>query len=254
MLLVADVHGARQALADVAGMGEKLLVLGDLINFIDYRTYEGIAADLLGLDTVREMVELRARGRFDEARGVWGMAAERHGGDLWADHRSAIAAAYDDILPVLEGSGAVVTYGNVDNPKLLAEGMPPGSSFLSHGVVEVEGWTVGIVGGGSPSPLDVPGEVSNDVMSERLAGLGPVEVLCTHVPPAIPQLEQDTIGGRNKGSQPVLDYIIEHQPAYHFFGDIHQPQATAWPLGRTASRNVGYFRATGRAVRLPPRR
>ena len=44
----------------------------------------------------------------------------------------------------------------------------------------------------------------------------------------------------------VRDYLIEHQPRYHYFGDIHQPQAVSWRVGRTLCRNVGYFRATGR--------
>ncbi len=37
MLLVSDVHGAADALRSVAASGELVCVLGDLINFIDYR-------------------------------------------------------------------------------------------------------------------------------------------------------------------------------------------------------------------------
>ena len=85
-------------------------------------------------------------------------------------------------------------------------------------------------------------------MSDRLAAIGPVDVLCTHVAPAVTPLATDVIGGRQKGSPAVLNYIEEHQPAYHYFGDIHQPQAVSWRIGNTLSHNVGYFRATGRAV------
>jgi Icc-related predicted phosphoesterase len=84
-------------------------------------------------------------------------------------------------------------------------------------------------------------------MAAKLDQLGPVDVLCTHVPPAVPMLASDVIGGRPKGSGPILDYIKEHRPRYHFFGDIHQPRALSWRLGETMCRNVGYFRATGRA-------
>jgi hypothetical protein len=31
---------------------------------------------------------------------------------------------------------------------------------------------------------------------------------------------------------------------------VHQPQASTWRIGRTRCRNVGYFRATGRPLRL----
>ncbi|MBT8216380.1 MAG: metallophosphoesterase, partial [Acidimicrobiia bacterium] len=72
MILVADVHGASDRLRRlVARLDQPLLVLGDLINFTDYRTYEGILADLAGRDFVRRLVELRMAGRFDEARALW---------------------------------------------------------------------------------------------------------------------------------------------------------------------------------------
>ncbi|MGH9053930.1 MAG: metallophosphoesterase, partial [Acidimicrobiia bacterium] len=60
MLLVADVHGAAEALGKVAGRGETLLVLGDLVNFIDYRSLDGILADVYGKQFVAEVVALRA--------------------------------------------------------------------------------------------------------------------------------------------------------------------------------------------------
>jgi hypothetical protein len=62
-------------------------------------------------------------------------------------------------------------------------------------------------------------------------------------------LSRDVIGGRLKESPAVLAYLLDHRPRWHYFGDIHQPQATSWRVGVTRSVNVGYFRATGRAVR-----
>ena len=107
---------------------------------------------------------------------------------------------------------------------------------------------MGIVGGGVPG-LGVPGEVSEEEMWRKLSGMGSVEILCTHVAPAIRALSSDVIGGRPKQSQAVVEYIAEHRPRWHYFGDIHQPQAVRWRVGATWCRNVGYFRATGRAVR-----
>jgi len=79
--------------------------------------------------------------------------------------------------------------------------------------------------------------------------MGAVDVLCTHAAPAVPQLSCDTIGGRCKHSEAVLGYLLAHGPRWHYFGDVHQPQALSWRVGATLCRNVGYFRLTERAVR-----
>jgi Icc-related predicted phosphoesterase len=126
--------------------------------------------------------------------------------------------------------------------------LPDGVTFVDAGVFDLEGIRVGIVGGGVAS-LGVPGEVDDETMHDRLSRLGPVDMLCTHVAPAVRPLASDVIGGRPKQSLPVLHYLLEHRPRWHYFGDIHQPQATRWRVGETVCRNVGYFRATGRAVR-----
>lgn len=249
MLLVSDVHGATDALRRVAASGEQLVVLGDLINFIDYRTYEGIVATVVGRDVVRTMVALRLAKRWDEARRVWGAAYAGSPEELRARYAAVIEAAYAEVCPALAGSGAIVTYGNVDQPEQLAAALPPDCRFVADAaVIEIDGVRVGIAGGGTPTPLRIPGEVSEEELTRRLASLGSVDVLCTHVAPAIPPLATDVLGGRHKGSGPVLRYIESMQPRFHFFGDIHQPQATMWRLGRTLCRNVGYFRATGRAI------
>jgi Icc-related predicted phosphoesterase len=88
-------------------------------------------------------------------------------------------------------------------------------------------------------------------MTAILDGLGPVDVLCTHVPPAVPALRTDVITGREeRGSEPIGEYLRRIQPIYHLFGDVHQPQASTWRVGRTRCVNAGYFRATGRYLRL----
>lgn len=248
MLIIADVHGATAALRRVAGAGESLVVLGDLINFIDYRTNDGIVTDIAGRTFVAEMVRLRTAGRFDEARAHWlGFIGGREDEMREAFDR-AITAAYRDVCPALEGSGAYVTFGNVDRPDLLAATLPAGCRFVDGEVVEIEGVRFGIAGGGMVS-LGTPGEVSEEVMAAKLDRLGPVDVLGTHLPPAVIPLSTDVIGGRAKGSQAILDYLRRHRPPWHYFGDVHQPQAITWRVGTTKCVNVGYFRATGRAVR-----
>jgi Icc-related predicted phosphoesterase len=248
MLIVADVHGANDALARVARRGEPLLVLGDLLNLVDYRDGSGLLCDLLGRDLVLEVLELRRRGGYGAANEKWREFVAGKEVETMARYDALVAAAYAEVAAALAGAEAYVTYGNADRPGVLRRSLPPGVRFVDGDVVEVEGLRVGIVGGGAMR-LGVPGETPDEDLAGKLSGLGPVDVLCTHVPPAVPPLSFDVIGGKSKASPAVLDYLRQHRPRWHYFGDVHQPQATCWRVGETLCRNVGFFRMTGRPVR-----
>jgi Icc-related predicted phosphoesterase len=248
MLLVSDVHGANDALARVAAMGEPLLVLGDLLNLVDYRTMDGLLAELFGKPMVAEVARLRARGDHDAARDKWRESAAGRGEDLRARLNELVEASYAETQRALEGAEAYVTYGNVDRPDMLAKALPVGSTYLDGETVEIEGLLVGFVGGAIVT-TGGPGEVTEADLAAKLERLGPVDILCTHAAPAIPQLATDVIAGFAKQSVAVLEYVERFRPPFHYFGDIHQPQATEWRVGETRCRNVGYFRATGRPVR-----
>lgn len=254
MLLVSDVHGAFSALRRVAHQGEPLLILGDFLNYVDYRTGAGMVADILGLDFALQVAQARRTGAFGEARTMWAEAGARLGGGLGSAFYEQAVHQYDEAAAALEGGRGFATFGNVDIPDLLRSSLPDGFQFVNGEVVEVEGWRIGFVGGAYPSPFQREAPVTEEVMAARLDQLGPVDVLCTHLPPAVDSLRIDTITGRReRSSNAVLEYIERRQPAYHFFGDVHQPRATRWRIGSTIAHNVGYFRATGRAVRLAPR-
>lgn len=245
MLLVADTHGANRALARLARAGEPLLVLGDLLDLFDYRTGKGLMAELVGRDLVLEFVRLREHGQAAAARAAWQEFEEEHGEEVRAGWERMVRAGYAEVAEALAGAEAYVTFGNADRPDLLRESLPPGVRFVDAEVVEIEGLRVGFVGGGGT----YPGRVGEQELAAKLAGLGPVDVLCTHLPPAILPLARDVISGRTKQSVAVLEYLLQQRPRWHYFGDVHQPQALFWRVGETLCRNVGYFRATGRAVR-----
>lgn len=247
MNLVSDVHGAFGALHRVAREGQ-LLVLGDLVNLIDYRTTEGIVPDVVGTELVSEIAALRAAGRERDASTVWESWAAGTDIDFRAEVGRRMRSSYEEMSDALYGTRAIVTHGNVDDPALLIAHLPPDCRYVDAEVVEIEGQRVGFVGGGIPR-IGSRGEISDDDMRTKLAQLGEVDILCTHVAPAIDVLAQDVLASHLKGSQPVLDYIDRAQPAFHYFGDVHQPRALRWRRGRTVCVNVGYFRATGRAYR-----
>lgn len=252
MLLVADVHGAFEALRRLARSGEPLLILGDLINFVDYRTTDGIAATVLGREFVAQVARLRAVGDYRGSRRLWRETMAGREAEVRRRIGEEVLRQYEQTGRALEGGTCYVTYGNVDWPDALHDCLPAGSQFVDGRVVEIEGMRVGVVGGGAPTPLGVAGEVSEEAMAAKLEQLGAVDVLCSHLPPAVPALHTDVITGRKEGSsEAIRRYVMEVQPAYHYFGDIHQPKANRWRLGKTRCVNVGYFRATRRAVRHP---
>jgi Icc-related predicted phosphoesterase len=253
VLIVSDVHGEFAALARAAASGVPLLVLGDLLNLMDYRTGEGMVADVLGLDFARASAARRAAGDFEGMRALWVDRVGDRTAEVRAALHEAAVAQYEAARDALAGAEAYVTYGNVDRPELLRRHLPEGARFLDAEVVEIEGVRVGFVGGGVATPLRAEGEVTDEEMRRKLERLGPVDVLCSHLPPAVPSLHRDVVTGRpERASRPILDYLRRVQPPFHFFGDVHQPQAGTWRVGRTRCQNVGYFRATRRPFLFEP--
>jgi Icc-related predicted phosphoesterase len=203
--------------------------------------------DVVGEDLVGRVVDLRTRHRFDEASELWRRENAARFDEIRDRVRAAMRVEYESVARSLERYVAFVTFGNVDDPAMLADMLPETATFVDARVVEIDGYSVGFVGGGVPS-IGSAGEVSAEQMEAKLASLGSVDILCTHVPPSVDVLSSDVIGGRAKGSTPILEYLMEYRPAYHYFGDVHQPTASRWRVGETACINVGYFRATGRAI------
>ncbi len=244
--VVSDVHGRTDALA-VAGRGaDALICLGDLLLFLDYADYgRGIFADLFGEQAARSYVELRTAKRFDEARTLSASliaAKTQNGRGPFEDAIARQYAALFDALP----EPAYLTYGNVDVPQMWASHVKPGHHVLDGGTVELDGWAFGFVGGGLRSVYRTPNEMSEEEFSAKLEAVGAVDVLCTHIPPAVPELLYDTVARRmEKGSVALIEAIKATRPRYALFGHVHQPLARRTRIGVTECLNVGHFRATG---------
>lgn len=255
MLALSDIHFALEPLRRVAATGETLLILGDLINLTDYRTGEGAVAEVLGIDFSRASASARGEGDFQRMRSLW---LERVGDqidEIRLEIGKAIDAQYERVAEALDGGHGYVIHGNVDRPGSLQRSLPAGYEYLHGETRDIEGLRFGFVGGGAATPLHAEGEVSEEDLEQLLGEIGPVDILCTHVPPALGPLRTDVVTGRaERGSVPILHYLERHAPRLHLFGDVHQPQASTWRVGRTRCRNVGYFRATERPLRLDPAR
>ena len=65
---ISDVHGAVGDLDAVAKDCDALLVLGDLINILDYRSMDGILVEVFGRESVAEAARLRKVGSRKRGR------------------------------------------------------------------------------------------------------------------------------------------------------------------------------------------
>jgi Icc-related predicted phosphoesterase len=254
---VSDVHGTADALA-LAGGADMLICLGDLLLFLDYADPgQGIFAELYGAEYTREYIELRTAKRFDEARRLTRQLMARNGaaadpggsgpGGLRASADGIIRRQYKELFEALP-EPAYLTYGNVDVPEMWQEYLKPGHQVIDGGRAEAGGFTFGFAGAGLVSPYRTPNEIPEDAFSAKLEAAvagGPVDVLCTHVPPAVPELLYDVVARRMEtGSTALLEVIRQVQPRYALFGHVHQPLARRFRIGRTECVNVGHFRAT----------
>lgn len=241
--VVSDVHGAVEALSKAGDGADALVCLGDLVLFIDYADHSrGIFPDLFGAENAARMVALRMAKRFDDARAL--------DAELWSgiDKRAAIESAvrkqYAELFAAFPAP-TYATYGNVDIPALWPEYAAPGTTVLDGGTAEIGGLVFGFVGGGLRTPYRTPYEVDDESYAEKVAALGPVDVLCSHIPPAVPELCYDTVARRfERGSEALLDAINETRPKYALFGHVHQPLARRMRIGTTECVNVGHFNAT----------
>jgi Icc-related predicted phosphoesterase len=243
--VISDLHGAVEHIPAAAADSDRLVVLGDLINVLDYRTMDGILVDIFGKEPVAQAASLRAEGKFHEARE----AIRRHapeGIDIRVRVGELAREQYRHVFEALP-DGTIATFGNVDIPDLLRSMLPASITFVEAGTFDLAGLRWGIVGGGVHTPLGIPGELPDEEHRARLEALGDVDVVGTHMPPRIPWLCYDTVARKfEPGNEPLIAYIQEHQPRYALFGHVHNPLASQGMIGRTQLVNVGHFQADGR--------
>ncbi|MFI6683631.1 metallophosphoesterase [Streptomyces sp. NPDC050485] len=247
--VVSDVHGNAEGLAKAGNGADALICLGDLVLFLDYADHSrGIFPDLFGVENADRIVALRTARRFEEAREL--------ARSLWAglDREAAIEAAvrrqYAEMFAAFPAP-TYATYGNVDMPDLWPQYARPGTTVLDGQRVEIAGRVFGFVGGGLRTSMRTPYEISDEEYAAKVEAIGEVDVLCSHIPPEVPELVYDTVARRfERGSRALLAAIRRTRPRYALFGHVHQPLARRMRVGRTECVNVGHFAATSRPFAL----
>jgi Icc-related predicted phosphoesterase len=247
--IISDIHGEYGALADQLEPGDTAVLLGDYVNLIDFQTLEGILSDVYSREQVARALELFAKGDPHEARRrvreVVGSSSEQSAriGQLVAESYRLLF----DSIPCR----CIMIYGNTDNPWLIKEIGGGKVEMVEAGVVAVEGQRFAMLSGSPHGPWTVglPGEIEPAEYERRVAELEPADVLCTHYPPAVPELTWDELAGRDEaGSDALLDYIDRYEPSVHYFGHVHHPRVATAVRGRTRLINAGFFREHGTAL------
>lgn len=251
--VVADVHGDAEGLAWAGDGADALVVLGDLIDYVDYRDpTAGILGRVLGPQVSAEFARLRTTGAPGElvayVRAAWARTP-----DAAAVVEEAVREQYDRVFGAMTAPTYVIP-GNVDAPRLWPGYARPGVHLPDGEVVRIGGLRFGFVGGAPLPPGAVlrgsgpwtPHLLAAQDYSAAVHGLGTVDVLCSHAPPAVPELAFDVVSRRAESSSPaLLEVIARDRPRAALFGHVHQPLAPRVRVGRTECVNVGHFRRTG---------
>jgi Icc-related predicted phosphoesterase len=245
--VVSDVHGNARDLARAGEGADALVCLGDLVLFLDYADHSrGIFPELFGEASADRIVELRTARRFAEARAFGERLWAGVGEDRAALIERAVRGQYAEMFAAFP-TPTYATYGNVDMPSLWPEYAEEGTTVLDGERVEIGGRVFGFVGGGLRTPMRTPYEIDDEEYAAKVEAVGEVDVLCSHIPPEVPELVYDTVARRfERGSRALLDAIRRTRPRYALFGHVHQPLARRMRIGATECVNVGHFASTGR--------
>jgi Icc-related predicted phosphoesterase len=250
--IVSDVHGAYDALRSQLEPEDTAVLLGDYLNLIDFRTLDGILAQVYSREEVVRALGMMAHKDKELARSrireVIGGTPEKS-----EQVRQLVIEGYQEFFASIPCK-CFMLYGNTDSPQAMAATLSGNVEVVEAGVVTVEGQKFGMVSGSPHSRWNVglPGEMPTERYDTLVASLGPADVLCTHFPPAIPDLTWDTMADRDEaGSQATLRYIEEFSPSYHYFGHVHQPKVQRLTHGSTRVVNAGFFRQTHEALVHP---
>lgn len=259
---VSDIHGNVDALADVARRSEQLVVLGDLLDYVDYHNPgAGILGTVFGAERVRRFGELRAANNFDELNrynaALWHSVADPVGtlSDVVHERYLAMRGALE-----LADRKPLLILGNVDVAASWDQVAGAELATSDGAVVELGGLRFGFVGGGvrrarpaaesASAAVAVPGGAvawrpyvrDRQEYAAAVAGLGAVDVLCSHLPPRLALLRYDRVTARLEAYGPgLLESVDSHQPLLAVSGHVHQPLSPRQARGRTQCVNVGHF-------------
>jgi Icc-related predicted phosphoesterase len=242
--IASDIHGAYDELANLLHSDDTAILLGDYVNIIDYEDLSGILSEFIDRGTIKKTVDLIQSGDI-RAAGKLMKETSSNVDNLFGRISARVDECYAGFFPKLK-CRAFIIHGNVDYPEFIPKYTGSNLTYIrDQKSVVMGGRKLGFVSGHPKMTYSfgMPGEVKPEEFQKRLAALGPVDHLFVHPPPAIEDLAWDTAAFRNEGgSEALVDYVREHQPATVHFGHVHKPRKREACIGRTRMINVGCFR------------
>jgi uncharacterized protein len=144
------------------------------------------------------------------------------GGDLARGASPGSQSFVGKFLEAALSSTAPVYYvpGNWDS---MATPVPDGVVPLHGAKVKLGGYTVGGLGGSNPTPFNTPFELGDPEAKALLDGVGRVDVLVSHSPPARTKCDRASVG--HIGSVPVREYVERERPMLVLSGHVHESRA-----------------------------
>lgn len=252
--VVSDVHGNAEALARAGEGADALVVLGDLVDFVDYYEHsKGILGQVFGAEKVEVFARLR-RGRMGPETALFMRSLWDSLDDPAGVVEEAVLTQYEELFGAMSAP-TYATPGNVDSPALWPRFAREGLHLLDGEVAEIGGLRFGFAGGAILAPGHVlrPGAPwhpylrTEEEFGAAVSGLSDVDVLCTHIPPAVAELTYDVVARRPEiGSSALLKLIERDRPRWSVFGHVHQPMARRVRVGWTECVNVGHFQRSGK--------
>ena len=245
MIFISDIHHGLSGLEELPKDKGPLVILGDLINWIDYRNGEGIAKDVFGEDNINMLIAYRKNHDYKKRKQLWQKIFEKDPEQKQRLIEEAIASQYNDVFNALQDHEVWIIPGNVDSVPIMEDLAGSNIRFVDSEVINYKDINFGFAGGGVPTPINARGELSEEDFNKKLKKLKGVDVICTHAPPLINELATDVITNQiEQGWSSLVDYIRLNQPRFSIFGDVHQPKATRWKIYDTYCINIGYNRET----------
>ena len=246
--LIADAHGRFEDLRDSIAAEDTLLILGDILDLIDWADISGILPDVIGKkNLVSKLMAAVAAGPRAGVKLRDELLAPD--GGYYQELQRRVVESYTLFGKILQeiGCRAYIIYGNGDIPEVLEASLNgAANAVMAKGKAKLAGSTFGFVPGALYSPFMMPGEMDDEAYGAQLRELGPVDVLCTHIPPRIEAVTMDVVAGRPvEGSASLLAYIDEYRPRILYHGHVHQPAQRELLVGETRVINVAYYKRTG---------
>lgn len=251
--IITDIHGEYGALAAELSRDDTAVLLGDYLNMIDFQTLDGILTQVFPRQLVSAVLSVMASNESEIMhRAV--RDSVKMPSSVQEKLTSLMREGYLEFFRAIP-CRCFMVFGNTDDPALIDELKQDNTEVLKTGTVEIEGEVFGFISGvpAGKRSVGLPGEIPEEEYNDMVDSLGPVDVLCTHFPPAIPEMTWDVVADRDEyGSRKLLSYIEKNKPRIHYFGHVHNPHVRDMTHGTTRLINAGFFRAHKKALEHRP--